>query len=458
MELQDYLRILRAHVWVIVILTIAGGAAALGYSALQPTLYAATASGFVSTGFSDNLALANAGDTLAKSRARSYVDVAESRAVAQTVIEDLGLSQSPAALVTRISVSQPLDTVLITVTATDESPVFARDLADAWVAALSAQVEQLENPNAESGNNAIQLIPVEKAALPTTPVSPNTRLNVALGLLVGLALGVGYAVLRSQLDRRARTSEQIERELGLSVVGVIPIVPASKSSERVQISRGDADSGKAPPVAEAFRRLRTNLQFMDVDNPPRIIVVTSARAGEGKSTVTANLAVALAAGGQQVVVVDGDLRRPTVAETFGLVEGAGLTDVLIGRAEVEDVLQPWGAGGRLRILPAGAVPPNPSELLGSKAMRKLLTDLAEDAIVIIDTPPLLPVTDAAVLAASTDGAIVVTEAGRTRLDELARAVAHIADVQARTLGVVLNKVPKTSVDASYYGTYTPTEK
>jgi capsular exopolysaccharide synthesis family protein len=174
--------------------------------------------------------------------------------------------------------------------------------------------------------------------------------------------------------------------------------------------------------------------------------------------VTANLAVALAAGGQQVVVVDGDLRRPTVAETFGLVEGAGLTDVLIGRAEVEDVLQPWGAGGRLRILPAGAVPPNPSELLGSKAMRKLLTDLAEDAIVIIDTPPLLPVTDAAVLAASTDGAIVVTEAGKTRLDELARAVAHIADVQARTLGVVLNKVPKTSVDASYYGTYTPTEK
>src|SRR5262249_47459695 len=153
-----------------------------------------------------------------------------------------------------------------------------------------------------------------------------------------------------------------------------------------------------------FRKLRTNLAYMDVDNPPRVIVVTSPKQSDGKSTVAANLAAAIAIGGQQVTLIDGDLRRPTVADSLAIVAGARLTAVLMGRAPPDEVMQDRPDVPGMRVLASGAIPPNPSELLGSKAMQSLVSELAQDAMVIIDAPPLLPVTDAAVLTRSADGA------------------------------------------------------
>ncbi len=183
----------------------------------------------------------------------------------------------------------------------------------------------------------------------------------------------------------------------------------------------DADASKHPLIvqvdprsqrAEAFRSLRTNLQFIDVANPPKSIVVTSSLPGEGKSTTTANLALSLAETGLKVVVIEGDLRRPRLLDYLGFEGSVGLTDVLVGRVEVDDVLQPFGRTG-LRLLGAGPIPPNPSELLGSANMEQLVADLAERFdYVLIDAPPLLPVTDAAVLSTIVDGALVVVGAGR----------------------------------------------
>jgi capsular exopolysaccharide synthesis family protein len=191
--------------------------------------------------------------------------------------------------------------------------------------------------------------------------------------------------------------------------------------------------------------------YMNVDEPPRVVIVTSALPGEGKSTVAANLAAAIDSSGEEVVLIDGDLRRPTVATSFGLVEGVGLSDVLAGRIPLEDALQRSADHQNLRILGAGAIPPNPSELLGSKAMQQVLRKLATSALVVVDAPPLLPVTDAAILAASADGAFVVVAAGKTLDHQLGGAIEHLDAVEAKTLGVVLNRISRRA--ASQYGGY-----
>lgn len=321
MELNDYLRILRNH-WlgVVVIVVTCVGLAGI-YSLTQPKLYAANAAGFVSAGgTATDPALSSVSDSLAKSRAKSYVDIAKSRATAQTVITELGLNTSPAELIGQISAEQPSDTVLIKITAKAGSPREAQALADAWVRALQVQIDEVENP---SGKNeaAIRLIPQESAALPSSPVSPRVELNLAIGFGVGLLLGFAYALVRSQLDRRIRSAGAVEKEFGVSVVGQIPKANVLKhevgARAELAVITGTA-RGNDQSAAEAFRKLRTNLQFMSVDNPPRIIVVTSSKPGDGKSTVTANLAAAIAASGSAVILLDGDLRRPTVATSFGL--------------------------------------------------------------------------------------------------------------------------------------------
>jgi capsular exopolysaccharide synthesis family protein len=191
---------------------------------------------------------------------------------------------------------------------------------------------------------------------------------------------------------------------------------------------------------------------MDVDNPPRVIVVTSPLPGDGKSTTIANLAIALAASGQQVILVDADLRRPTVHKTFNLVGGAGLTDVLAGRSAIADVLQPWGTSGRLAILASGKIPPNPSELLGSERMHSLLAQLSKHAIVLIDAPPLIPVTDAAILTHNTDGALLVGSVGKTTYEGLNKALQNLQKASARPLGIILNRVPRRGGGYGYgYG-------
>lgn len=456
MELRDYWRILRAH-WVAVIaITLAGVAVAAGWTLIQPKVYTANASGILSVGTNSDIGSALSSESYAKSRVKSYLDVAKSRTVAELAAADIGIDTPADKLLKNITVTNPLDTATLKVSASAGSPQEAHDLAEAWIGAIGTQVEALENAGASAGERSIvQFRSLDAAQLPTEPSSPNRKLALAIGFLAGLAVAIGYALLKNIFDRRIRSVDEVERETGLSVLGTIPFHDSFNAEHRLVTSSGGNDrsenSAKEYMIAESLRDLRTNLQFMDIDNPPRVIVVTSALPGEGKSTVTANLAQTIATSGQRVIVIDGDLRRPTLAKAFGLLPGIGLTDLLIGRAQLADVLQPWGDTGLLYVLGAGKIPPNPSELLGSNALHRILDELSQHAIVIIDAPPLLPVTDAAILSARTDGALVVGYARRTTYDALKAALANLERVNGRALGIILNGVPQKGISAEGYG-------
>lgn len=475
MDPMDYVRVLRVYWKAIVAFTLLCSLSAVGWTVLQPRIYSSDSSGIVVTPGSDNVSLSLAGDSLAKAKVKNYESVAKSRLVADRVIAALELDTTADALLGSISVKVPLDTAEIRVTAESRDPTTAQRVADAWVNGLAAQVEAIETaPAPEPGGTvaetvtsdggapagatapAVRVLPLGKAVLPTSPTSPNLKLNLALGALVGLALGVAYAVIRRYLDRRISKAAEVEQLFGVPVIGTLPADHRLDEKSTV-LDAGTAaqlqDAGGA--MAEALRELRTNISFLDVDQPPRIIVVTSSVQSEGKSTVTANLAVTMAAARENVVVVDGDLRRPTLVDVFNLVPDVGVTDVLTGKAELADVLQPWGALPNLSVLGSGRIPPNPSELLGSQAMKNMLDALAEDAVVLIDAPPLLPVTDAAVLSHVADGAIVVVRTGRTTQEQLGQSLGNLEKVKGRVLGAVLNYVPTSGTDSySYYGTYT----
>lgn len=460
MELRDHLRILRLR-WVgVLVITVLVVAAAAAYTFTRTKVYAADATGFVTTGSASNAALNSVNDELSRSRATSYVDIAKSRATAQTVIETLDLDVSPASLVNNISVEQPLDTVLLKITARDSSPEGAQRLADAWVEALAEQVQQIEDPENRQRSGTPRVIAITSAELPSSPISPNPTRNLAIALLAGLVLGYGYALLRHNLDRRLRTPDAVQERAGVSVIGTVPMAGALSQDhkDRTQVVLEEASgSQRQRDAAEAFRKLRTNLIFMDVDNPPRVIVITSPQQGDGKSTVAANLAAAVAVSGQRVVLVDGDLRRPTVGASFQIDEEIGLTEVLVGSVPLDAAMQQSAKQENLFLLPAGRIPPNPSELLGSQAMRSALGALSQDHLVLVDAPPLLPVTDAAILTASADGALIVISAGQTLDSELTQALHHIEAVSGRTLGVIMNKSSRRSsggyyyYEASYYG-------
>ncbi|MCP3420910.1 polysaccharide biosynthesis tyrosine autokinase [Nocardioides pinisoli] len=450
MELADYLRVLRNHWIAVTAFVLVAALAAFGWSSLQPKVYAASSSGFVTSGGGGDPGLDSLNDSLSKSRAASYVVLAKDRETASLVIDDLGLDTSPEGLVGNIDAAQTPDTVIISITARAGTPEEAQQLADAWVGALAQRVKSIEaGKSSGSQGQGMRIEVSESAQLPTSPVSPQVERNVLLGAVLGALLGLGYAVVRSLLDRRIRSSEDVERDTGVPVVGSVPDVGKTPG---IFVGTGTG-TGTAALAAEGVRRLRTNLSYMDVDNPPRAIVVTSPKQGEGKSTVAANLAAAIAGSGQAVTLVDADLRRPAVAGMAGVDDTVGLTDVLTGRLELVDALQSHPTVEGLSVLTSGSRPPNPSEILGSQAMRGVIADLSAKGMVIIDAPPLLPVTDAAVVAHAADGAFVVVSAGRTLDTELDNALGHLRTVNARPLGIILNRVSKRTVGAGNYGHY-----
>jgi capsular exopolysaccharide synthesis family protein len=278
-------------------------------------------------------------------------------------------------------------------------------------------------------------------------VEPRPALNLGLGLVLGLGAGIGLAVLREALDTSVRTTADLQALTGGFPLGQIGFDPNAGRSPLV--SQVDPRSIRL----EAFRTLRTNLRFVDVDRPARVVVLTSSVADEGKSTTACNLPITLATAGARVVLVEGDLRRPQVAEYMGLEGAVGLTDILIGRSHVNDVLQPWGTLPLL-VLTSGPLPPNPAEMLGSTQMSDLVASLrARCDMVLIDTPPLLPVTDAAVLSRECDGALLIVRHGRTTREQVSRSLEALRGVGGRLLGTVLNMAPVSGPHGYGYGYY-----
>jgi succinoglycan biosynthesis transport protein ExoP len=445
-KLSDYIKVLQKRWKFVALLTLLAVAGAALASVMTTPIYEARTQLFVSTQQQGGASDALQGSSFTEKRVKSYADVVKSPRVLQPVVEQLGLDVSASALSDRITAEAPLGTVLINVAVRGPSPTEAAAIANAVGSSFTAVVAELE-PGVRGGPSLVTVSTLEPASAPGAPTSPNTSLNLLLGLLVGLALGVAAAVLRETLDTSVKGEADVRQVTDASVLGGISFDP--DASDRPLVVQADPQGSRA----EAFRQLRTNLQFVDVTNHPKSFVVTSSIPNEGKSTTAANLAITMAAAGARVCLIEGDLRRPKVAEYLGLEGGVGLTTVLIGQAELHDVLQPWGKGD-LHVLPAGQLPPNPSELLGSVAMEELLRKLEADFdAVVIDAPPLLPVTDAAVLTKLADGAVVVVGSHRINRDQLAKAFANLEAVDGRVLGVVLNLLPIKGPDAYSYYTY-----
>lgn len=450
MELHDYVRILRRHWILILLLIVTGVAGGAGYAFLQQPKYVATTQLYVSVR-TEGAATGDLlqGQTFARQMVTSYVDIVDTALILDPVVKKLGLDTTAAELATRVSATTPLNTVLIDVNVSDSDPARASAIANAVAESFTTAIQgTLEKPTGDNATSPVQVAVTEPASTPTTPTSPNLRLALTLGGVIGLLLGIVIAVLRTVLDTRIHTLHDLENITDAPILGGIAHDP--DAAKRPLVVHDDPRN----PRAESFRTLRTNLQFLNVDAGPRTFVISSAGPGEGKSTTAANLAIALAETGARVALVDGDLRLPRVAEYMGLEGGVGLTDVLIGRVDVADALQKWGRN-ELFVLPSGRIPPNPSELLGSAAMDQVLLPLGEYFdYVLIDAPPLLLVTDAAVIAKKTRGVILVAASGETKKQELAGAVRTLATAGVGLLGMIVAKLPTKGPDSYGYGAYT----
>ena len=447
MEVHDYLRILQAR-WKIVAVTSAVVLfGALVASLLATPQYQASTRLFVSTSSGASVSELYQGNRFSQERVASYTKLLTGTTLAQRTLDSLGITDpTPAELAGKVKASSAPDTVLIDVTVTDPSPERARDLANALSDEFVDMARELETPE-NGGSPAARVVVEQHAATPSSAVSPNTKRNVALGLLVGVLLGIGAAVLRDRLDNTVKDRKTAEDIAGAGLVGTIPL--DKERQETAAIVFRDANSGSA----EAYREMRTNLQFLDVDNPPRVLVVTSALPSEGKSTTAINTALVLAEAGHSVVLVEGDLRRPRVSKYLGVIGDAGFSTVLAGRAGLDDVLQPTRFEN-LTVLAAGALPPNPSELLGSATAKQIVEDLrTRFDYVIIDASPLLPVTDAVVLSAAADGALMIVRHGKTTREQMVRAVGNLANAGVRVLGTIITMAPSNRPGAYEYRYY-----
>ena len=304
---------------------------------------------------------------------------------------------------------------------------------------------------------------IDEAIRPRSPISPKKRLNLILGFIMGLGLGIGVTVLREYIDTSVRRVEDLEA-LGLSVLGAIPRIETDgKNGHSLEQSNGHADL-QAPheerlrlvthfkpksPVSEAYRSLRTNLQFSDSDKKLHAFLVTSAGPDEGKSTTTANLAISISLQGTRTIVIDSDLRRPVAHKIFDLEKNKGLSNVLIGKATLDEAIQSTNIKN-LDVLTSGILPPNPAEMLGSDHMKKIIGALKERyEVCLFDSPPLIAVTDAAVLAKEVDGVLVVVKSGQTNRGALIRGIELLNNVNARILGALLNDVSRENTYGSY---------
>ena len=447
MNLQDFAKLLRARWLTVCAATLAAVLGAVTISMLTTPMYQASTRFFVSTAAGESLSDIYQGTLFSQKRVLSYTGLLTGQTLAQRTIDKLGLDMSAGELQEKVTATAKPDTVLIDVSVLDESPVRARDIANTLSDEFVAMAKELETP--EDGSSPEGRVVVEqRAAIPTRPVTPKTLRNTALGLAVGLVLGMGLAVIRDRLDNTVKDRETLEAITKVGLVGSIPLDKERRQEPAIAFDRENS------AIAEAFRKLRTNLQFLAVDNPPRLIVITSSLPGEGKSTTAINIALALAETGNKVVLVDGDMRRPMLDKYLNLVGAVGFSTVLSGRAPLSEVLQETGFTG-LTALTAGPTPPNPSELLGSLAAQKILSDLrAQFDYVIIDSSPLLAVTDAAILAANSDGVLMMARFGQTKRDQLTHAVRNLEDVGASSLGVVFTMTPGRGNDSysySYYG-------
>ncbi len=456
MNARDYLTLLRENRLLIGACLVAGIAIAGVVTLLMPTRYASTTSFYVvAASGSSQSALASdnyQGAQLATDRVKSYTELLTGARVAQGAAAALGGGTTATQVMDAVSATAVDQTVIITLSVTDPSPIRARQIATAVSNAFTELVQQLESaggPDNPALAPAVSAQVLQPPSLPDTPVSPSWSLNLAIGLVVGLLVGFGVAVVRRSLDVTVRSVDELEGIVGAPVLGT---VPDDRNARRTPVPPAPDGTGYAR--AEAFHRIRTALESrspIGIEGGGRVLVVTSAVPGDGRTTTACNLAAALAAVGSRVVLVDGDLRGPKVATYLGLRSEPGLTGVLAGRASFTSTVQRW-SDDHLAVLTSGAPTPRPNELLASRPTADLLDRLRRDYdYVIIDAPPVLAVADAANLGAHADGVVLVSRRGTTKRPELESAVSFLRSVSVPVVGAILSRVPDRQRVAPGYG-------
>ncbi len=445
MENSKPLQLLREHWRTTLVCLVLGLLGALLVTVLMPKTYTSTATIYVSAvPGSDASALLESGQ-LSEQRMKSYVQLATSDRVGREVVADLGLSATAEQLLQHVSATSPAGTVVLNISASDTSPDRAAQIANSVAAAFDRLVAELERPGNPTGPRIITTQVVEPALPPAEPEWPSPLLNVALGAVVGLLIGVGAAVVRGRLDNSVKSADDLRRIAPLRVLGRIP------QDRRLNRQPLAVHARPLSPAAEAFRQLRTSLQFLHSTQRVNVIMVTSPLRGEGRTTTICNLAVAMAQVGRRVVVVDADLRQPKVADMLQLSGGLGLSEMLAGSTKLPNVVRSWG-GGVFDVVTSGRVPTNPSELLDSPRMANLIRDLrTRYDIVLVDAPPLLPVTDAAALTKLMDGSLLLARHGVTTVEQVHAALGSLATVSARVLGTVLTATPGAESQATERG-------
>lgn len=368
----------------------------------------------------------------------TYGELAKSKVVADNVIDKLKLDMTYGAFQNKIEVSLLNNTEIIKILARDPDKELAAKISDQVSEEFMVTVkETMKIDN-------VQII--DRAVVPENPVSPRKLLNMAIGAVLGFMAGVFLTFLLEYLDNTIKTPKDVERVLNLPVLGTIPDI-GLKEEDKIAIVKKNPKS----PIAEAFRTLRTNIQFTSVDKEIKVLAVTSATPGEGKSILASNLAISLSQEEKKILFIDCDLRKPKGYEMFNIPNTVGLTSLLMGKSSLADTVYSSGELGALDVITSGPIPPNPSELLSSDSMREFLEGIKEKYdMIILDTPPLGPVTDAAIISTIADGMLLVIETGKAAEGQVEYARESLDKVNANVIGAVLNKMP---IRKGRYGGY-----
>jgi polysaccharide biosynthesis transport protein len=511
-DLRRQLLIVRHWLWLIVAATLLAAAASYVVSSSLPKVYEGRTTLIVGQSLSS--ADPNYNQLLASQRlSQTYAQLATTTPILSRVVSDLSLPLTPQDLRRTVSAQAPRDSTLVTVIASHGDPevaaAIANEVADALIAASPAvegrpgnvdsfveeqlaatqrqitsvqeeleallavagrtpeqdrQVEVLQSRLTTLRNTYSQLLAVapgsganllsivDPATPATGPSSPRVLFNTLLAAALGLMAALGLAFLIEHLDDTVKSPDDVTEIADLPTLGVISQIKTVKKGVDRQVLA--TLMSPRSPVAEAFRTLRTNLEFASLDTPLRTLLITSAVPGEGKSTISANVAIAFAQAGRKVILVDGDMRRPSIHRLFEIPNSYGLTTLLRADQTALDSVAHASEEPNLRIVTTGPLPPNPAELLGSQRMRALIARLSEGSdLIVIDSPPLHAVTDAAVLASEMDGVLIVSHAGRTKRGALAQAREALDRVGARVVGVTLNRLTERSSAGYYYRYY-----
>ena len=435
MTLHDFFRALLKNWIVIVALVLVGGVGAYAYATTLPEKYRSSSSVMVTTGLGSTAQELVQGSTYIEKLVASYALLARSEIVLEPVINELDLDTTVAKLAGSVSATSTLNTVIIDISAVAGDPTSAQQLTASVTRNLAKAVADV-SPHDGSGQSSVTLTTIESASMPNARFEPNTRVWGAVGAFLGLAAGVLFALLRRYF------ADVITSPGDLALISDLPIVGEIPESRRGRSIATTIIEHPLSVEAEAFGALSANLNFVRVDGSLRSLVVTSGSPGEGKSTAALSLALILAAPSKKVLLIDADMRSPSLAAMTGLDGSVGLTSVLVKDVNFDDAIQSWGTDG-LFVLASGPSAPNPAQLLRSDALKSLIVQATtEFDMVVIDSAPMLSVTDAVWLGHSTDGVLVVARRGKTKVRSFGRTLLALADAKVPVIGVVLSRMPR----------------